>query len=116
MPDKNSPTWLGLPATAENQLQSLMGQRIIYGLTSLMGVEDVDILTNANKSQAKSTLDTVTTWIAQLKEAHNLVPIIDPSFSSDVSCSPLQRCLAREIFKGKNILGYVLHDLSLVRY
>jgi hypothetical protein len=117
LPDKNSPTWLGLPSSAEDQLQSLMGQRILYGLTSLMGVEEIDLnLSTENTGQLKSGLDTVSTWITQLSEAMTQVPKIDLSFSSDVGCSPLQRCLAREIVKGKQILACVLDDLSFVRY
>jgi dynein heavy chain 1, cytosolic len=93
-----------------------MGQRILYGLTSLMGVEEIDLsLSTERTGQLKSGLDTVSSWIAQLSEALNQVPKIDLSFSSDVGCSPLQRCLAREIAKGKGILSSVLDDLSFVR-
>jgi dynein heavy chain 1, cytosolic len=115
LPDKNSPTWLGLPASAEDQLQSLMGQRILSGLTSLMGVEDADMSISADSKGQKSGLETISAWILQLTEALNQIPSIDLSFSSDVSCSPLQRCLAREIFKGKLILSSVLDDISFVR-
>jgi hypothetical protein len=92
-----------------------MGQRILSGLTSLMGVEDVDINISADSKGQKSGLETISAWILQLSEALGQIPNIDLSFSSDVSCSPLQRCLAREIFKGKQILSSVLDDISSVR-
>lgn len=93
-----------------------MGQRILSGLTSLMGVEDGDINITVDSKGQKSGLETISTWIAQLSEALSQIPNIDLSFSSDVSCTPLQRCLAREISRGKQILSSVLDDISLVKY
>lgn len=81
-----------------------------------MGVEDLENISSENKGHLKSALDAVTTWITQLTEVLKFVPNIDASFSSDASSSPLQRCLAREIFKGKHILDCILQDLSSVRY
>lgn len=94
-----------------------MGQRILFGLTSLMGVEEelCHLNLDGNKNQLKLGFETIQSWISLLTNAQSCIPRIDSNLASDVSSSPLQRCIAREVLKGINIITSVLEDLYLVR-
>jgi dynein heavy chain 1 len=121
LPNKNSPTLLGLPATAENQLQSVLGNKCISHLSAVQATFDAEVAIDSAQeggqsktaSTLKAILDTVTAWLAALPTEAAL-PIVASERASDVSASPMERCLAREILKGKAVLTRVRGDLSIV--
>ena len=120
LPDSNSPSWLGLPPTAENQLQSQMGQRVLSGVAVLQGgLDEVEysssVISGDIRSQLKSISDAATIWLSSLPLV-SVLPSVDVSKTSDVRSSPLERCLAREVLKGISVLSLVRDDLQLVKY
>ena len=119
LPDSNSPVWLGLPATAENQLQSMTGLRLLSRLSVVQGVfeEDVTQAKGEGSVAAKlaSVLATVERWLSLLPTEES-VPVIAADRASDASSSSLQRCLAREIALGAAILHRVRQDLVQLKY
>ena len=125
LPDKNSPTWLGLPSTAENQLQSVMGQHVLAGLVVLTGGEvgaggESALVTAALGSSSssgggskdrvlQSVLQVCSLWLSTLPSS---LPAGSTEISSDES--PLGRFLAREGERGTDILRLVRDDLERV--
>lgn len=120
MPDKNSPSWLGLPATAENQLQELMGRRVLSRFPIVQGTMEEVELSSSDGADAnfmlKSILDNATNWlVTTLPKGFDMMQVgSDSDRSSDVTATPLQRCLAREVCKGQSALARVREDLASV--
>mmetsp|Transcript_18914 Transcript_18914/g.35259 ORF Transcript_18914/g.35259 Transcript_18914/m.35259 type:complete len:887 (+) Transcript_18914:2-2662(+) len=126
LPDKNSPTWLGLPSTAENHLQSVMGQHVLSGLTVLKGVADDQSVTAANSTQGtssigstknklmQSVLKTATLWLSTLPSSSSNERS-DRACHNDTQATPLDRFIAREEESGRIILQRVRADLELVK-
>eukprot|EP01041_Mallomonas_annulata_P000303 gene303-544_t len=117
LPNSNSPLLLGLPASAENQLQNLMGQRLLSRLAVVQGVFDADESTSlqgdSTKSRLKGVLDTVGRWLAVLP-LQDTLPLVDSTRASDASSSSIQRSLAREVARGAAVLKRVRTDLLSV--
>jgi len=118
LPDKNSPSWLGLPVTAENQLQSLMGQRILSHISVVQGVlddaEHVSTTEGDVKPQLMSMCETLSIWLNALP-GEDLIPVLDVALSYDVCSTPLERYLAREVHRGRSVLQKVRQDIHAVR-
>jgi dynein heavy chain 1 len=114
LPDISSTEWLGLPASAENQLQSELGLGVLSTLMKL-STEDVDnaALSKSGNDGAESSVTvlgkTIEKWIAAL-------PVIAASAdkTSDVSLTSIERCLTREVTVGVRILNIVRNDLQQV--
>jgi hypothetical protein len=104
--------------TAESQLRSTKGLRTLSKLSVLLGaMEDVVQSSGAvgdASSQLKSTLESVERWLAILP-TDDAILTVDTDRSSDVLASPLERCLAREVSKGKAAVALVRGDLQLIR-
>ena len=121
MPNKNSPTLLGLPATAENQLQSVLGNTCIAHLSAVQATFDAEVAIDSAQeggqsktaSTLKTILDTATAWLLALPTDAAL-PVVASERASDIAASPMERCLAREIVKGRTVLARVREDLSIV--
>lgn len=116
LPDANSPAWLGLPVTAESQLQTNLGQRTLRKLTLLQGILDETSTANDSgdsRPQLKGLLDATEKWLKALPADSSLLKL-DAKSTSDVDSTPLHRCLAREVDKGHSILIKVRADLNLV--
>lgn len=124
MPNKSSPLLLGLPATAEQKVQSDLGHRCLSHLSSVQTVFDTDTILSAGSndsassgggaSRLKGILDTVELWLNTLPQQSSL-PAVSAEKSSDVTASSMVRCLAREVVKAIHVLSIVRKDLELVK-
>lgn len=129
LPDKNSPTWLGLPPTAENQLQSVMGQHVLAGLAALRGAADEQSAASAPTSshseggakdrQLQTVLKACSSWLSALPcpvaaggLSHSHADIVG---ANETPPSALERFLSREAARGDGILGRVRADLDAVQ-
>ncbi len=117
LPDTNPTSWIGLPVTAESQLRSVMAQRVLanvsilqQGLQEEEGGHDED----KGKDKQKRLLATVDTWLAALPTLQSM-PAISAQLASDATASPLSRCLAREVIKGRCAVETVRNHLNLIR-
>jgi len=127
LPDTNSPSWIGLPTTAETQLQIIAGQKTLSKLTVLQGLaddikeDDSDLMSNDNgaangQGKLKAVLfDKLTRWLAMLSQS-----ISQPLFGMDVSsldanAKAIERCILREVLKGKHVVALVSDDLAHLR-
>lgn len=79
-------------------------------------LEEVEQISSSGdaRTQLKSILDAVANWIQILPDVKSL-PASNGDRTSDVNLTPLERCFARELFKGKGVLQIVRNELSLVR-
>ena len=124
MPNKSSPLLLGLPATAEQKVQSDLGKKCLSHLSSVQTVFDTEAVISSGSeedssgvggvSRLKGVQDTVEMWLKLLPVQTGL-PIIPAEKSSDVTASSMVRCLAREVVKAIQVLTQVRKDLELVR-
>ena len=124
LPNKSSPLLLGLPATAEQKVQSDLGRKCLSHLSSVQTVFDTENViasgsedsstTVAGASRLKGVQDTVEIWL-KLLPAQGSLPNIPIEKSSDVTASSMVRCLAREVVKATQVLTKVRKDLELVR-
>lgn len=141
LPDKNSPTWLGLPSSAENQLQSVMGHQVLAGLTVLKGaVEEQSVMAvtpsgsdGVNKDKLlQGVLKAATLWLSILPlfpangdrpnhkhtttHTESSLGQADNVHDSDSeNISPLDRFISREAERGDNILRRVRGDLEMIK-
>lgn len=103
LPDSNPPSWIGLPATAENHLRRTVGVRALANLALLEGSLAAD-----TSSPTVGLLEMLERWLAGLPQATAL-------------CAPqgvqgvLMRTLQREIAAGAKVLAVVLADLTAAR-
>ena len=44
------------------------------------------------------------------------LPEVSPEQTSDASALPMERYIAREVTKGKNIIKYITKEIKLVRF
>lgn len=122
LPNKSSPLLLGLPATAEQKVQSDLGNRCLSHLSTVQTAFDTETVISGSSdnshsngvSKLKGVQDTVELWLKGLPTLNSL-PNIPSDKSSDVTASSMIRCLAREIVKAINVLSIVRMDLELVR-
>ena len=125
LPNKSSPLLLGLPATAEQKVQSDLGNKCLAHLSSVQTAFDTETVISAGSdhggkdgtgtSRLSGVQGTVELWLKTLPEVSSL-PSISSDKSSDVTASSMDRCLAREIVKASQVLSRVRKDLELVKY
>jgi hypothetical protein len=121
LPEKNSPSLLGLPATAENQLQSTLGLKCLHHLSYLQKDFDVDVIESEDgadsgkhaSSRLKTMLDTAQLWMSSLPANASLLPGATEK-ASEAAATPMERCLAREIIKAAQVTALVRKDLSSI--
>lgn len=120
LPDSNSPSWMGLPMTAESQLKSQMARRVLSALAMLQGAQEVEYSgaldghAQAHQAELNSMSTLVSAWITALPTLEQL-PEVSPESLSSVTSLPAERWLAREIMRGTTVLRTVLEDLSNIR-
>lgn len=110
LPDANPPSWIGLPATAENQLKRLIAQRALSRLALLQGLVESGGHVEKNAAAAhKAVLDTVTRWVSHLPNVAQVQQVCAKltAFNTVVS-----RNLAREVHVGWQVLERLLPDLA----
>ena len=121
LPDSNSPSWIGLPVTAESQLKTHTARRVLANLALLQGGQETDyagaLEQQGQQQQAElnNTAKLVNPWIAALPTADQLPEVIPDSLSSAASL-PAERWLAREIIRGSAVVKLVRDDLLSIRY
>lgn len=121
LPDSNSPSWIGLPVTAESQLKSQMAERVLANLALVQGAQETDhstALDNHGQQQQGELTNTaalVAPWIAALPSEEQLPVVANESLSSATSL-PAERWLAREINRGTAVLKIVREDMKSIRY
>jgi len=117
LPDSNSPAWMGLPDTAEGQLRLALAQNTLKNLTLLQGTVDTSSGGSGDSASSNPLLqlqNTVDRWVSSLPELSSM-PMVDIEKTSDASSLPLDRCLAREVIKGRTVIQLVYNDLTLLR-
>jgi hypothetical protein len=118
LPESNSPAWIGLPVTAESQLKAAIAQRTLANLNLLQG--SAEDHTGASDEVAASLLlknveKMSKKWLAVLPTESSL-PHVEVEQTSDANVSPLVRCLAREVMKGRKVICLVVEDLNLLMF
>lgn len=53
-------------------------------------------------------------WLATLPNVSSL-PEVSPEQTSDASALPMERYIAREVTKGRNIINFVTKEIKLVK-
>lgn len=128
LPESNSPSWIGLPVSADNQLQVITGQSILLKLSALKSCMDDDIATDASMQVNASTAvsineiekiqQLVTKWFTALPDTGAASDTggftVAITSAHDINSSPLQRCLARELIKGRSTIASIRTDLELL--
>uniref|UniRef100_A0A7S3GTW8 Dynein heavy chain n=1 Tax=Spumella elongata TaxID=89044 RepID=A0A7S3GTW8_9STRA len=116
LPDSNSPSWIGLPVTAESQLKSQAARRVLANLALLQGGQETDYagaLEQQGQQQQlelNNTAKLVNPWIAALPTEDQL-PVVSPDSLSSAASLPAERWLAREIIRGSAVVKLVRDDL-----
>ena len=119
LPDISSPEWLGLPASAENQLQGSLGLKVLSNLLKLnLPEEEMISVDNSNEQESAASFTvelkkTVEEWLSALPSPASL-PAISIERTSDINMSSIERCLAREVAVGVGVLKAVRYDLEQV--
>eukprot|EP01038_Epipyxis_sp_PR26KG_P004455 gene4455-6300_t len=117
LPDTNSPGWIGLPVTAESQLRLALSQRILANLNQLQGSNDDSTGSSGSSGKSNDPMqvlqDSVNQWLSVVPSLDSL-PMVDAASTSDASSLPLDRCLAREVIKGRSVISLVVGDLELL--
>lgn len=87
-------------------------------LTILQGVLDDNYNGDSNNDNTKTQLtgmkETIDKWLTILPDI-NILPLLNSESTCDALSTPLQRCLAREISKGLEVLKLVLDNLNAVK-
>ena len=122
LPYTNSTAWIGLPVTAESQLRSVMALRVLSHV-SILQQGLLDDTSDESKSSGEGTAkdqkrlaalsETVSGWLHALPTVDSM-PNVEAQLASDAAASPLDRCMAREIIKGRATVALVRKDLNLV--
>lgn len=124
LPDSNSPTWIGLPATAEGQLMRAAGQRVLNTLAVVQDASTAggrgEVTEVSGKGEGKSRSQelesvgkSVDTWLQSLDSCPATIPLDAKRLIE--AASPIERCLAREVEKGVKIVQTVRKDLMQIR-
>ncbi|RYH06718.1 hypothetical protein EON65_42550, partial [archaeon] len=121
LPDSNSPAWIGLPVSAENQLKRIVAQRTLANLAILEGLLSVDHTEEighfehsafVNKAQQKTVLDALSRWIDALPDAAQINGVLTIVGSGK---TVLARTLIRELQHGTHVLDIVKRELESAR-
>ena len=97
----------------------MIGQKALSKLAQLQGVESANVITsNDNNTQQlrnKSVLEGADRWLASLPSEEFMASLA--SLDEDqTSLSSLQRCLGREVSRGRSALSLVRKDLESIKY
>lgn len=119
LPDSNSPAWLGLPVTAEIQLQSVMGQRVLHKLAVLQGAEEEagSVCTDGGfdsqvvNARQRGLLTTLERWLKIIPSTYATSPAIIAR-ATDSNASSLERTLSREVLCGASSFELVTGDIN----
>ncbi|TRY63473.1 hypothetical protein TCAL_02090 [Tigriopus californicus] len=124
LPEKQAPTWLGLPANAEKVMLIKFGQELLNNLERMNQIdleEDDDQLAFSDDQPKKSEETSVSfgpAWFRLLSQSLQkwltMVPVSLPEIqrSAETVRDPLFRYIDREIYVGKKVLNIVLTDLN----
>lgn len=130
LPSKNSPTWLGLPETAEDMLLANIGVSTLRKLSTMQdrkeeeeeGGEEGERQENTarRRSYAATGGGTTPGWMARLSTTGqtwlSLLPetmhALKRSNDEEEDGGPLVRCFDREIGVGQTLLAVVRNDLT----
>ncbi|KAI8967648.1 dynein heavy chain [Mycotypha africana] len=124
LPDREPPTWLGLPANAERVLLTMKGNNMLSKVRKMKSLSDDDELvyssetndTDAGNKQVESTAQpawmralssSITTWL-------NLLPTNIKPMQKDgsVIMDPLFRFFERENLNARKLLSVIREDLT----
>lgn len=104
---------------AESLLKSTIGQKTLTNLAQLQGVERVNVVEVGDKvirqSRGKGVLENADKWLVSLPPMSHISSLAVDG-SDPAILTSLQRCLLREVVRGKNILMLVKKDLELIKY
>ena len=130
LPDNSTPAYLGLPSTAENQLQSYKGISLLGNLGTLLESELTTEMTNSNanvvtietnktsddRSHLAYLAETIVMWKNSLPadDVVKRLAATDLYLGSDSTASPIQRAIYREIGQGSSLLQLVYSDIQIV--
>lgn len=84
-------------------------------LALLQGSGDTgeDSAKDSGGSRLRQAEDLAQKW-QQALPASNMLPAMDAEKTSDASLLPLDRCLAREVMKGRVVIDIVMSDLNVL--
>lgn len=115
LPDTNSPSWIGLPVTAESQLKIYMAQKILGNLLQFqISIDGNDMGDDDDSGGNKALQEMLERWLAVIP-TDKALPDCDPSMTTDANSMPLERYFAREVIKGRAISKRVHADIALVQ-
>ncbi|KAH9486661.1 Cytoplasmic dynein 1 heavy chain 1 [Psilocybe cubensis] len=117
LPDREPPSWLSLPPTAERVIAIAQGNELLGKLRKMkmLADDDDELVTAAAKSQTsqpawmRTLLERCREWLGQLPAQFNILPK-----QSGEHQDPLYRLFAREGDIGRKLLGSVRKDLDNV--
>ena len=134
LPNKNSPTWLGLPGTAEDMLLASVGVVTLRKFLLMQdsaeekGGEEIErvshdgnqtISSGRRRSYVQKDGDaSIPTWILRLRElAKNWLMQMPKSMEklerdNDANTSPLFRCFDREVGVGRTLVSIIRNDVE----
>jgi dynein heavy chain 1 len=122
LPDREPPTWLGLPKNAENVMLAVASRKLITKLHKLRSLEDDQgDMADADKSPnvfgssnpsfpawMTSLLGSVNNWLSSLPSSLN-------EFAHPIVTDPLNRFFHREHVTANNFYRKLVNDLNLVK-
>lgn len=123
LPVTNSPVWLGLPESAEDQRLCLVGQNTLNNMATLRDEAVLSVsegpAAGTAQSANSSLISTLNTWLSSLSH----LPVLDMNagndsnvnWCSDVKATSLQRGIAREIAVAVTSLQSVLSEITMIR-
>ena len=101
----------------------MIGQKALSKLAQLQGVESANEVssadTNTHQIRLRSALEGANRWIKTLPSEGDMASLVASSqleSDSQASLSSLQRCLMREVIRGRSALALVRKDLERIKY
>ncbi len=113
LPDRQTPTWLGLPANAERLILAQQGRALVSKLLRMQSIEE----DAAAEAAAGASADTRPAWIRALEKAVGEYTQLLPAKlalmerSAEKVKNPLFRCFEREVRTGARLLEKIRRDL-----
>lgn len=99
----------------------MIGQKALSKLALLQGVESANEVTstdhNTQQIRNKSALEGANRWLVSLPSEEYMISLASSaSLDGDqTSLSSLQRCLAREVSRGRSAISLVRKDLEHIK-
>lgn len=114
LPEANPPQWIGLPSTAETQLQRLETQKALSRLALLQGLvlsasAIEDGANSAQQAQQKQALEALVQWM-NLLTAPNAIHAAIAALSGQQTVTA--RHFVRELNHALGVLDVILADLN----